>query len=107
MGQPEGKLARKIISMLHEHGAYAWKNHGNEFMPVGLPDIVGVYRGRMIAIEVKMPGNDLAPMQVYRIERIRTAGGLVLAPCYTVDAAREWLIGEVTDTITNDFGYTS
>src|SRR5690349_275415 len=85
--QPEGKLSKKIIDALHARGAYVWKVHGNEYTPAGTPDIVGVYKGQFIAVETKMPGNELTAIQRYRIARMRTAGALVVAPCRSVEEA--------------------
>lgn len=91
MTQPESKLSQKIQQALKGRGAYVWKVHGNELTPAGTPDIVGVYRGHFIAVETKMPGNKLSAVQAYRITRMRNAGALVVAPCYTVAAALDLL----------------
>jgi len=91
MGQPEGRLARAIKQMVFNRGGFAWKVHGNEYTPVGLPDIVGVYRGRFVAFESKMPGNAPTPAQRYRAQDIRRAGGLVLSPCRSVEEAAQLL----------------
>lgn len=44
----------------------------------GLPDIVGVYRGRGFGLEVKRPGkrNTLTPLQAKTLRDIRDAGGI-------------------------------
>lgn len=91
MTQPESKLSAKIKKALLERGAYVWKVHGNEFTPSGLPDIVGVYRGQFIGIESKMPGEKLSTIQEYRIHRLQKAGALIMAPCFTVVRAQEFL----------------
>lgn len=91
MGQPEGRLARAVIKMVVERGGYAWKQHGNEYMPAGMPDVVGSYRGFFVAAETKMPGNDLSAVQVYRIRQIRAAGGRVVAPCRSIHEVTEML----------------
>lgn len=91
MTQPESRLSRKIIRALNDQGAYTWKVHGNEFTPAGTPDIVGVYRGLFIAVETKMVGGRLSAIQEYRIKQIREAGGRVLAPCFSVEQAVQWI----------------
>ena len=96
MGQPEGRLARAVIKMVDERGGYAWKVHGNEFTPVGLPDVVGVYKGTFVAFETKMPGNKPTAAQAYRAKKIRRAGGLVCSPCLSVEEAEEML--DLADT---------
>lgn len=47
-------------------------------MMSGLPDIIGCYRGRFIAVEVKMPGNKPSPVQERVIQKIWDAGGSAL-----------------------------
>lgn len=44
----------------------------------GVPDIIGVYRGKFIAFEVKMPGKEktTSRRQVVIMSRIRLAGGV-------------------------------
>ncbi len=42
----------------------------------GISDIIGCYRGRMIAIELKAPKGTLSPAQEEFIRQINEAGGL-------------------------------
>jgi penicillin-binding protein-related factor A (putative recombinase) len=42
----------------------------------GIPDIIGCYKGRMIAIEVKAPKGKVSPYQEQFIRQINEAGGL-------------------------------
>jgi hypothetical protein len=92
MTQPESRLSGKIISMINRRGGYVWKVHGNEFTPAGTPDIVGTYRAYFIALETKMPGNDLSVRQRYVISKMRRAGGFVCAPCKSIEEAEVMLI---------------
>lgn len=89
--QPEGKLSAKIKAMMIRRGAFVWKVHGNEFTPTGLPDLCGVYLGQFIGCESKMPGNDLSDIQKYRIGKMRMAGALIIAPCFSVAEAEEFM----------------
>jgi Holliday junction resolvase len=66
------------MDALTARGAFVWKNHGSAFMMAGLPDIVGVYRGRFLAIETKMPGGQPSIVQVRVMGKIRYAGGAVM-----------------------------
>ncbi len=43
---------------------------------VGSSDLIGLFRGRFLAIEVKRPGGKRSPEQINFIEVIRRAGGL-------------------------------
>lgn len=91
MTQPETRLQRRVQAYLKGSGAYVWKVHGNEFTPVGLPDIVGVWRSLFIAVETKEPGERLSTVQEYRVQRLRMAGAFVLAPCYNLDQVKEFV----------------
>lgn len=89
--QPEGRLARAVIKMVIARGGYAWKQHGSEYMPAGMPDVIGCYRGVFVGFETKMPGNRPSAVQVYRAKQIRKAGGHVLSPCLSVEEAAKML----------------
>lgn len=43
----------------------------------GIPDIIGVYRGRFFAWELKAPGKKATKLQKYVLARIKAAGGHV------------------------------
>lgn len=49
----EKAIENKIKAYLKSRKIYHFKNHGNIYTEKGRPDIVGCYRGRFIAIEVK------------------------------------------------------
>lgn len=44
---------------------------------VGIPDIVGCYHGRFVAVEVKRPGNKPTLIQRCVMRKIWEAGGIV------------------------------
>lgn len=91
MAQPESRLSRAIQSLIRARGGFCWKNHGGATMMNGLPDIAGVYRGLMIAVETKMPeGGNPTPIQLHRHRQIRDAGGHVLVARSVADVAA-WL----------------
>lgn len=79
--QPEARLVSKIVPALIAHsGKEGWwvKLHGGPMQRAGLPDIVGCYKGRFVAFEVKVPGkeDDQTTMQKVIFSRIRLAGGV-------------------------------
>lgn len=61
----------------------------------GVPDIIGCYRGRFIAVETKMPGNTTSRRQDFVIARLREAGAHVVV-AQSVSEALRVLEGEVT-----------
>lgn len=91
MTQPESRLSRKILVAIRDEfgtDVYVWKQHGSEYMPAGMPDIVGCLRGMFFAIETKMPGklSHVSPMQSYTHDKLRAAGCEVLV-CSSPQAA--------------------
>ncbi len=63
------------------------KVHGgdNPFQEVGIPDILGCYRGRAVAIEVKTPAGKLSVKQARFLEQWQAAGGHTLVATTVVD----------------------
>lgn len=78
--QPEARLVKQIQKYLEAKGAVFFKIHGGDspFQEVGIPDLVGCYKGRFWAIEVKAPGGKPSRIQVHQLERIHKAGGVAL-----------------------------
>ena len=58
------------------------KIHGGPYQTAGISDIIGCYRGRYIAVEVKdakhksAPNGGLTPLQMKFLAEVRAAGGL-------------------------------
>lgn len=73
-----------------EKGAWCFKVHGSQFQPAGIPDIVGVFKGRFVACETKMPGNEPSRIQQHRIKQIEAAGGRCVV-AYSVEEATRLL----------------
>ncbi len=75
----ESALVAKIIKKLRIHRGGFWvKVHGGLWQTVGLPDIIGCYRGRFVGLEVKVPGKEdtLTARQKYILSVIKDAGGI-------------------------------
>lgn len=49
----EAKLQKKILEWLRANGVYCIKTRVLPGVPVGCPDIIGLYQNRWLAIEVK------------------------------------------------------
>lgn len=84
---PETVLTRQLIKYLQLLGIPAWRNNtgavkrGNRFIRFGHPgsaDILGCMPpdGRLLAIEVKMPGRYPSPKQRNFLAEITRAGGI-------------------------------
>lgn len=58
-GKPETSIVKRILDMLKDSfPGFYFKTHGGPYQRIGLPDIMGVHRGRLIGIEVKCPGKE-------------------------------------------------
>ncbi len=73
----ESALTRQILKVLRWRGGFWFKTHGSAYQTAGLPDIVGCYKGRFVALEVKIPGGEdkLSKRQRFILSRIDTHGG--------------------------------
>ena len=73
----ESTLTTKIIKTLRIKGGFWFKVHGSAYQVTGLPDILGCYRGRFVAFEVKLPGKEstLSNRQRLMLHRVRQQGG--------------------------------
>jgi Holliday junction resolvase len=78
--QPESRELKKILFYLRAKGGRWVKIHGgdNPFQEVGVPDILGCYRGRAVAIEVKTPAGHLSVKQERFLTQWRDSGGYTL-----------------------------
>lgn len=73
----ESAVVASIEGAIRAAGGYVIKTHGDG-KRAGLPDLIGCYRGRFFAIEVKAPGKEgtLTKRQAAELERIRRRGGI-------------------------------
>lgn len=77
--KPETKVVKDIREALDKYyPGFYFKTHGGPFQMAGLPDIIGLHKGRFIGIEVKVPGKEanLTPIQIKVLGKIKAAGGI-------------------------------
>jgi hypothetical protein len=79
----ETEIQASILQLLGAFGFLAWRCQaipvrGRKALPftIGIPDVLCVVRGRLIAIEVKDHKGKLEPAQEVWRERVLGAGGL-------------------------------
>ena len=72
---PESKITLRIAGILRARGAWVLKHHVSPYSRAGVPDLLICYRGRFIALEVKVPGKKPTPLQTRELATIRVAGG--------------------------------
>lgn len=86
----ESQVQAKLLRNLSKHG---WFYNTNDRFRAGIPDILGIYQSRPIAIEVKVDKTPVTPLQTYELKRIIDAGGLGLVVRYLNDT-KEYTINE-------------
>lgn len=82
---------RKYLSTLPK--CFFWKEHGGQYGTAGIPDIIVCYKGRFIALEVKIGSNQPTRLQAATIEQIRRAGGIAVV-VRSVDEVKEIMQSE-------------
>jgi Holliday junction resolvase len=75
--KPETALTSRIMDTLRAQGGWWMKVHGGGFQVAGVPDIIGCYKGRFVAIEVKVGDNTPTQLQVSVLLKLSDAGALV------------------------------
>jgi penicillin-binding protein-related factor A (putative recombinase) len=88
---PEQHIKNEILSYLVGHGVFCWPNDSvGIFDPIkrvyrkknsifainGVSDILGIYKGKPLAIEVKSKVGRLSPQQELFLNRFVEAGGI-------------------------------
>ncbi len=84
----ELSIQTAILKMLRRKGGLWLKLRDSVAGESEWPDIVGCYKGRFIAIEVKIPGQKPKPGQYAFLKLIKLAGG-ISGWCDNVDGAKE------------------
>jgi len=81
----EARFELSVIEYLESRGALAEHLIGSK----GQPDLVCVYRGKYIAIEIKAPSTyyKASVLQMAKLARIRSHGGLTLVMSAIADVA--------------------
>jgi len=74
---PEGKVKAAVRKMLASHGVYHFMPPGMGLGRSGIPDIIGCYNGRFIAIECKAGKGKTTALQERELQLIKDAGGFI------------------------------
>lgn len=72
----ESTYQTKVLKILRDRGAYVETIWGGGYQASGIPDIVGVYKGVFLGLELKVKSNKPSPIQVAKINMIRKAQGV-------------------------------
>jgi len=83
----ETAILQRVRLRASELGAIVWRNNTGKLQDVtgrwvqfglctGSSDLIGIYKGRFLAIEVKAPGKEPTPEQLNFIQQVKKAGGV-------------------------------
>lgn len=75
---PEGMLTRSVRDLLHTFGIFHWKVFQALGSYLGVSDILGIYKGKFLAIELKAPKGKPSLAQVDFLDRVRSEGGIAI-----------------------------
>jgi Holliday junction resolvase len=95
---PEARVKKKVRLILDELGIYNFMPPANGYGRAGIPDIIGCYSGRFIAVECKAGKGVVTELQKRELERIKNAGGLA----YVINESNVDQLKELITNETND-----
>lgn len=72
----EKEITKSIRDYLNLRGIFHWKQWQGLGSPPGIADILGMYRGRFLAIEVKTERGRLSEKQAIFLNRINEQNGI-------------------------------
>lgn len=75
---PEGKVKARVKKVLDALGVYHFSPNMAGYGRSGVPDIIGCFSGRFLAIECKAGNNRPTALQDRELQRIDDAGGISL-----------------------------
>lgn len=85
---------RKCLFWIQQAGKIPGRINRSKFLRNGISDILGVWEGKMLAIEVKVPGKKPSPEQVQFIDDVNAAGGIAFVATSIEDVVRELTRGK-------------
>lgn len=93
MATPESKVKAKVKELLTRYGVWFFMPVTGGYGRAGVPDIIGVYKGRFLGIEVKAKGGKTTRLQEINLRDIAAQGGvsLVIEGDTGVEGLRLWL----------------
>ena len=88
----ENQATSKLVQLLKPHGFF-WKCADR--FTAGIPDIIGCYLGRFIAIEMKIDSGKPTSLQIYNMKQIVKNTGYVAIITYS-NKQHTWTLGDHT-----------
>ena len=85
----ESQITKQIRDLLNACQIFHWKNwSGPMTYPKGIADILGIYKGQFLAIEVKRPGYKPTVDQQAFLDRVNEAGGIGFVAWFPEDVVK-------------------
>ena len=73
---PEGSITKSIRDLLRTLGIFHWKQFQSLGSPPGIPDIIGIYQGIPLFLEIKTSIGKLSVYQKGFLANVNLHGGL-------------------------------
>jgi len=73
---PEQRITQEIRYVLKLYGVFHFKHWGGPMGTPGIADILGCYKGKFIAIEIKSEKGKLSPAQENFLKLVNDNGGI-------------------------------
>lgn len=95
---PEREITAQIRSVLKTFGVFHWKVWQGLGSTPGVPDIVGIFNGKFLGIEVKAKNGKVSPHQQRFLDNINANGGIGFVAYSAEDVMntlnlREYILG--------------
>lgn len=90
----EAKVTRRIIAYLKrlqsDDRTLWWiKIHGGAMQKAGAPDLLILYRGHLLGVEIKRPGGSATLLQRHTMDEMEKAGAVCFVATCIADVQRE------------------
>lgn len=88
----EASLQTTILRWLRSYGGWWVKFHvSGKYSTAGVPDIIGSYKGKFVAFEVKRPGRKLTKLQAVTHDKMKKQGEAYVFVVDSLDKTKELL----------------
>jgi len=95
------ELTNNVIDFIYRQGGYAWRSssvgvfdtkrmHFRAAAKKGVSDVLACFRGRLIAVEIKIGTDKLSDEQTGFMRNIEHAGGIALVVTNFEDFKQKW-----------------
>ena len=72
----ESDITKQIMDTLKACGVWCWKHWSGPMSNEGIADILGIYKGKFLAIEVKGPRGKVSDAQSRFLRNVSEQGGI-------------------------------